>query len=135
MASKNLTTTKRGKRTVNVDNTSRTNSTVSVLFKSRTGMRFDLSNGHSIHLNGNAVHLVGARGGVLPVGGYTVNTVDAQDWELCKAEWGGVFKPWFDQEIIKEESNEKKAIDEAFERAEEKTGDDPIDLSAVEDKE
>lgn len=135
MASKNLTTTRRGKRTVNVDNTSKTNKTVTILFKSRTAQRFDLPNGHAIHLNGNGVHLIGAHGGVLPVGGYTANTVDADDWELCKKTWGTIFKPWFDREIILERKDEKKAVAEALERAEEKTGDDPIDLSPVEDKE
>lgn len=127
MAKKNLKSIKSADATVAVATTAKTSGTVTVLFRNRCGQKFNLSNGHVVELEGNAVYLAGADGAPLPAGGYSVNIVDRDDWEQVKKEYGKAYAPWFQTGKIVEESNEKDGIDMAQDNADDDAGLNPFD--------
>ena len=126
------TMTKSGK-TVNVSKAAQSDNFVIVLFKSRQGQRFDLSNGQSFTLIGSGAHLADAHGGILPPATYTVNKIDRELWERAVHEFGdNIIRPWMEHDIIAIEKNETKGIDTAFETEFERAIDDPVEFKHAE---
>lgn len=117
---------RQGETTVNVANAAKTDETVTVLFRSRQSLKFRLGGNRSLEIAGNAVYLANAQGGALPVGGYGVTVVDKSTWDEAMRLYGKAFAPWFRSGRLKVEQSENAGVATAFERAEEKTGDDPI---------
>lgn len=114
--------------TVNIGKAEKAANTVTILFRSRFSQTFNLRDGRSVTLLGNAVNLAGANHAApLPVGGYSVNVVDADLWKAVKAEFGAAFRPWFEDEKIIESESEKKAVDTAMDNADDDAGNNPID--------
>lgn len=111
---------------VNIGGEAKTQDKVIVLFRSRYNQRFDLKNGKSVLLNGNAVHLAHAGTGALPPGGYGITIVDADLWAQVKKEFAKSHGRWWQSGRIKEVTSENKAINYAIDHADDKTGDDPI---------
>lgn len=118
--------------TVNIGHTAETADTVTVLFRSRISQTFRLRGGKSVTLNGNAVYLANARGGVLPAGGYGVTVVDRALWEQVKREKMQSHGAWFRSGKIKEQKTEAKGVNYALDHADEKAGNDPIDPTQTE---
>lgn len=118
--------------TVNVGNTAKTSETVTVLFRSRISQTFRLRGGKSVTLNGNAVYLANATGGILPAGGYGVTVVDRDLWEQVKREKMKSHGAWFRSGKIKEQKTEAKGVNYALDHADEKAGNDPIDPKETE---
>lgn len=122
-----LISMKESGRTVNISEAAQGDSKVIVLFKSRIGQRFDLSNGKNFTLIGSGAHLASAHGGVLPPATYTVNEIDRELWERALKEWGNsIIKPWMNRGIIAIKENREKAVDTAFNTNFARTIDDPI---------
>lgn len=122
-------TIKEGDVTVGVGTQAKTSETVTVLFCSRRSLKFFLSNGRSVTINGNAVYLAGVDGAPLPSGGYGVTTVDKADWDEVMASYGATFKPWFDCGKIKVEKTERKAVDFAQDNADDDCGNNPVPVN------
>lgn len=89
------------------------------------GIKFLLQNGHkSIEIAGNAAHLRGKGMGILPVGGFGLTRVKAEDWEEIKATYGkmAIFK----NGIIFAHQKRSDTTAEADEKMELRHGREPV---------
>ena len=64
--------------------------TVVVALNRAIGIQFAMPDGRKVLINGNAAHLRGKEKGVLPVGGFGLTTIAAEDWEYIKKTYGGM---------------------------------------------
>lgn len=99
--------------------------TVTVALNRATGILFPLPGGRKALVNGNAAHLRGKEKGVLPVGGFGLTTIAAEDWEFIKKTYGGM--EIFEHGLIFAAERPSDARDEADEKAELRHGIEPVD--------
>ena len=114
----------RNKAPKTIKNTRKADGKVFVCLNQPHGIRFRLSGGREVLVEGNAVHLRGADMGKLPVGAYGMTLISATDWEEIKATYGhcmGIFKAG----LIFASSDRDSAEDQAEEQAETRHGREP----------
>ena len=115
--------------TINIGKSAKTQDTVVILFRSRMSQTFRLSGGKSVTLNGNAVYLANSlKLDSLPQGGYGITILDRELWEQVKREKMKTYGAWFRSGKIKEFKSESKGVNYAIDHADEKTGNDPVQV-------
>lgn len=124
-----VTTVSESGATINIGKTAKTQDTVVVLFRSRMSQTFRLTGGKSVTLNGNAVYLANSlKLDSLPQGGYGITIIDRELWEQVKREKMKTYGAWFRSGKIKEFKSESKGVNYAIDHADEKTGNDPVQV-------
>lgn len=124
-----VTTVSESGATINIGKTAKTQDTVVVLFRSRMSQTFRLTGGKSVTLNGNAVYLANSlKLDSLPQGGYGITILDRELWEQVKREKMKTYGAWFRSGKIKEFKSESKGVNYAIDHADEKTGNDPVEV-------
>ncbi len=124
-----VTTVSESGATINIGKTAKTQDTVVVLFRSRMSQTFRLTGGKSVTLNGNAVYLANSlKLDSLPQGGYGITILDRELWEQVKREKMKTYGAWFRSGKIKEFKSESKGVNYAIDHADEKTGNDPVQV-------
>ena len=98
---------------------------VTVALNRATGIQFAMPDGRKVVINGNAVHLRGKEKGVLPVGGFGLTTIAADDWEYIKKTYGGM--EVFENGLLFAAERKADAVDMADERAELRHVIEPVD--------
>lgn len=98
---------------------------VTVALNRATGIRFPLPDGRTVLINGNAAHLRGREKGVLPVGGFGLTTIAADDWAYIKKTYGRM--EIFENGLIFAAERKADAADEAAEKANLRHGLEPAD--------
>lgn len=104
--------------------------TVIVAMNQPQGIIFRLFRGDSeykrVKINGNAEGLIGALDAAkLPRGGYGLTTIDVQDWNEIKRQYGSL--PLFKNGLIFAASSVNSAQAQAREQSEIRSGFEPID--------
>lgn len=99
--------------------------TVTVALNRATGIRFPLPDGRAVLINGNAAHLRGREKGVLPVGGFGLTTIAADDWAYIKKTYGRM--EIFENGLIFAAERKADAAAEAAEKANLRHGLEPVD--------
>lgn len=98
---------------------------VTVALNRATGIQFAMPDGRKVLINGNAAHLRGLEKGVLPVGGFGLTSITAEDWEYIKKTYGGM--EVFENGLLFAAERKADAVDMADERAALRHGMEPID--------
>lgn len=98
---------------------------VTVALNRATGIQFAMPDGRKVLINGNAAHLRGLEKGVLPVGGFGLTTIAAEDWEYIKKTYGGM--EVFENGLLFAAERKADAVDMADERAALRHGMEPVD--------
>lgn len=91
-----------------------------------TGIKFKLSGGRVVKIDGNAIDLRGAPIGVLPVGAYGITRVPEADWQEIKAMYSASM-PIFERGLIFASSDMSSATAEAQDKQSLRNGLEPID--------
>ncbi len=99
--------------------------TVVVALNRAIGIQFAMPDGRKVLINGNAAHLRGKEKGVLPVGGFGLTTIAAEDWEYIKKTYGGM--EVFENGLLFAAERKADAVDMADERAALRHGIEPVD--------
>lgn len=98
---------------------------VTVALNRAIGIQFAMPDGRKVLINGNAAHLRGLEKGVLPVGGFGLTTIAAEDWEYIKKTYGGM--EVFENGLLFAAERKADAVDMADERAALRHGMEPVD--------
>lgn len=98
---------------------------VTVALNRATGIQFAMPDGRKVLINGNAAHLRGLEKGVLPVGGFGLTTIAAEDWEYIKKTYGRM--EVFENGLLFAAERKADAVDMADERAALRHGMEPVD--------
>lgn len=98
---------------------------VTVALNRAIGIQFAMPDGRKVLINGNAAHLRGLEKGVLPVGGFGLTIIPAEDWEYIKKTYGGM--EVFENGLLFAAERKADAVDMADERAALRHGMEPVD--------
>lgn len=99
--------------------------TVVVALNRAIGIQFAMPDGRKVLINGNAAHLRGKEKGVLPVGGFGLTTIAADDWAYIKKTYGRM--EIFENGLIFAAERKADAAAEAAEKANLRHGLEPVD--------
>jgi hypothetical protein len=89
------------------------------------GILFSLPDKRAVLIEGNATHLRGLEKGVLPVGGYGLTEVAADDWDYIKKTYGQM--RIFQTGLIFAQNRRDLAMDQAGEMKAMRHGREPVD--------
>lgn len=104
--------------------------TVTVALNRASGIAFSLPDGRRVRVAGNAFHLRGKEKGVLPVGGFGLTEIAADDWAYIEKTYGPHMEI-FKSGLIFARTRKADAMDEADEKRDLRHGMEPMSAETL----
>ncbi len=106
--------------------------TVIVALNRQTGILFSMPDGRRVRIAGNAEKLRGREKGILPRGAFGLTEIAAADWDYIQKAYGGM--ELIQNGLLFAAPRKADAVDMADDRADTRTGMEPVDPEETETK-